>query len=112
MEDVKQLCSRVIIIDQGRILFDGQLQQVIDKYARNKILKLTFSRDFDQRQLAQLVTVTDYNFPQATVTVPRLKAAPSASQILKDFPVADLTIEEPPIEAIIREFFAKNGTKS
>lgn len=105
MDDVKELCSRIIIIDQGAILFDGKLQNVIDKYARNKTLEVVFSADINQRKLAEFGDVRDYEFPRARITVQRKEAAHKASQLLKEFPVADLNILEPPIEAIIREVF-------
>jgi len=105
MDDVKELCERVIIIDHGTILFDGKLQSVIDKYARNKIIEVVFGEDINQRKLAEFGDVKEYEFPRARITVPRKEAAHKASQLLKDFPVADLNILEPPIEAIIREVF-------
>lgn len=105
MGDVKELCERVIIIDKGKILFDGKLQEVIDRFARNKILTVIFSKDIDQRKLAEFGNVREYKFPKARVTVRRDEAAKKASELLEEFPVADLVIEEPPIEAIIREVF-------
>lgn len=105
MDDVKELCDRVIVIDTGQILFDGKLQKVIDKYARNKILEVVFSKDIDIKKLDKIGKVKTFEFPQAKITVPRGQAASRASELLKQFPVADLNIEEPPIEAIIREVF-------
>lgn len=105
MGDVKELCERVIIIDSGKILFDGQLQNVIDRFARNKILTIVFSQDIDQRKLAEFGDVREYKFPEAKVTVKREDATKKAAKLLEEFPVADLVIEEPPIEAIIREVF-------
>ncbi len=105
MDDVKELASRVIIIDDGKILFDGRLQDVIDKYARNKILTVVFSKDVSAKSLADFGQVKEYSFPSAKLTVDRLDAPKKAAELLSKFPVADLTIEEPPIEAIIREVF-------
>lgn len=105
MGDVKELCKRIIVIDHGKILFDGELQNVIDRFARNKIITVIFSEDINQRKLAEFGDVKEYKFPKARVNVPRKQATQKASQLLKEFPVADLVIEEPPIEAIIREVF-------
>lgn len=105
MDDVKELCSRVIVIDQGRILFDGKLQDVINRFARNKIIEVVFSKDINQRNLAEFGDVREYDYPRARINVPRKLAAGKASELLKKFPVADLNILEPPIEAIIREVF-------
>ncbi len=105
MDDVKELCKRVIIIDQGRILFDGKLQDVINKYARNKIVELVLSKPVAETKLRQFGDLREYEFPRARINVPRKQAADKASKLLKKFPVADLNILEPPIEAIIREVF-------
>src|SRR3990172_9811527 len=105
MGDVKELCERVIIIDKGKILFDGKLQNVIDRFARNKIITVVFSEEVNQRKLAEFGDVREYDFPKARINVPREQAAKKASQLLNEFPVADIIIEEPPIEAIIREVF-------
>ena len=105
MGDVKELCERVIIIDKGKILFDGKLQNVIDRFARNKIITVVFSRDIDQRKLAEFGNIKEYQFPRAKINVPRKDVAKLSAKLLRDFPVADLVIEEAPIEAIIREVF-------
>lgn len=105
MDDVKELCSRVVIIDHGQILFDGKLQNVINKYARNKIVEVVFSKDVNVRELAEFGDIKEYTYPKAIINVPRDQAAIKASELLKKFPVADLNIIEPPIEAIIREVF-------
>ena len=105
MGDVKELCERVIIIDKGKILFDGKLQNVIDRFARNKIITVVFSRDIDQRKLAEFGNIKEYQFPRAKINVPRKDVAKLSAKLLSDFPVADLVIEEAPIEAIIREVF-------
>lgn len=113
MDDVKELCDRAIIIEQGSIIFDGELKKIIDKYARHKILSLIFSTAVTQKKLSQFGEVKDFNQGKskysATLLVPRKKATYVASEILKQLPVEDLNIEEPPIEAIIREVFQSSN---
>jgi ABC-2 type transport system ATP-binding protein len=111
MDDVKELCKRAIIIDQGHKIFDGQLQDIIDKYARNKILSLILSKEVTPAALAKYGDVKEYDYPKATLLVPRTKAAQVAGKILTDLDVADVNIEEPAIEAIIRELFEAQHRK-
>lgn len=111
MEDVKELCKRVIIVDHGKKVFDGKLTDIIDNYARNKILSLTFSSDVTKKQLQAFGQVKTHDGDVATLLVPRKTAAREASKILDKLPVQDLNIEEPPIEAIIREVFEDKGGK-
>jgi len=109
MGDVKELCPRAIIIDHGQKIFDGQLQDIIDKYARNKIISLVFARDVKEAEIAKFGKVKEFAqdglASTATLLVPRHDAAKVASKVISKLPVQDVTIEEPPIEAIIREVF-------
>lgn len=107
MEDVKELCKRVIIIDKGKLLFDGDLQEIVEKYAHDKLLSITFDKYVDVRELAKIGEVKKFEFPNALIAVKREKTSKKASQLLAQFSVADLNIEEPDIEDIIRQVFLK-----
>lgn len=112
MDDVKELCKRAIIIEKGHKIFDGELQNIIDTYARNKILSLIFTKPVTRKQLLEFGEIKelseDGSLHTATLLVPRKEATKVASKLLAKLPVQDLNIEEPPIEAIIREVFEKN----
>lgn len=115
MDDVKELCERAIIIDHGHKIFDGKLQNIIDKYARNKILSLVFGEKVTKKELAKYGEIKEFGEDgsslTATVLVPRKDAAKTAAKILEKLPVQDVNIEEPPIEAIIREVFQTKNEK-
>ncbi len=116
MGDVKELCKRTIIIDKGKKVFDGALQDIIDKYARNKILSLVFSKPITHKELARFGTITEFSEDgtndTATIVVPRKESTKIAASIMTKFPVQDVTIEEPPIDAIIREVFKDQNRAS
>lgn len=105
MDDVKEICKRAIVIDKGHKVFDGDLQKLISSYARNKILSLVFSEPVSQKELKKFGEVKNSDQLTATILVPRATAAATASKVLSTLPVIDVNIEEPPIEAIIREVF-------
>jgi ABC-2 type transport system ATP-binding protein len=110
MDDVKELCERAIIIETGVKIFDGKLQDIIDKYARNKILSLVFSSPVQKKDLQPYGEIKEFSQDgsayTATILVERKKATTQAAKLLNQLPVEDLNIEEPPIEAIIREVFS------
>lgn len=116
MGDVKELCKRTIIIDKGKKVFDGALQDIIDKYARNKILSLIFSQSVSKTKLSEFGTVTEFSedgsTDTATIVVPRKESAKIAASIMSQLPVQDVNIEEPPIDAIIREVFKAQNRAS
>lgn len=109
MGDVKELCKRTIIIEKGKKVFDGPLKDIIEKYARNKKLTLTFSRPVAKNELRKYGQVLELDEDgiqdTATIIVPRKQSAAISATIMNTLPVQDLTIEEPSIDAIIREVF-------
>ena len=105
MDDVKELCKRVIIIDKGKVLFDGALDEIIKKFANHKLLTVVFSKEVSEKELKKIGEIKEFEMPRATISVLRDKVSSSASRLLESFPVADLNIEEPKIEDIIREVF-------
>lgn len=105
MDDVKELCNRVVVIDKGRILFDGALDEIIKKFANHKLLTVVFSRKVELEDLKKIGQVKEFDFPKALISVKRASASMAAAELLQKFPVADINIEEPQIEDIIREVF-------
>ncbi|MDO8503608.1 MAG: ABC transporter ATP-binding protein [bacterium] len=111
MGDVKELAERVIIIHGGSLIFDGKLDRIVHRFAKHKEIKIIFSEGVDQKKLSKVGEVLDFSFPKATISVKREAAPVAASEILQEFPVADLTIEEESIEDIIREVFRGKKVK-
>lgn len=107
MEDVRQLASRVIIIDHGKILYDGKLDNLVKKFAKHKVLSIVLEEYVPPEKFKEIGELVDYNFPKAVIRVPRSASNIAAAQLLQKFPVDDLNIEEPDIEDIIRDVFTK-----
>lgn len=105
MEDVKELCERVIIIDNGTRIFDGKLNDIIREYATDKLITVSFTKPIEQKQLEHFGTIEKYEGMKATIAIPLEKTNHVAAQLLEKFPVDDLNIEEQKIENIIREVF-------
>lgn len=105
MGDVRELCSRVIIISSGRVLFDGNLNALIREHSPEKLIRVTFSEALSPDVLSKFGVLQEWNEPQAVIAVPRDKAASQAAKILERFNVSDLNIEETPIEDVIRDIY-------
>jgi ABC-2 type transport system ATP-binding protein len=105
MDDVKELCHRVIVIDKGHVLFDGALDEIIKKFANHKLLTVVFSKEVAEKELKKIGVVKEFDYPRAVISVKRATASTAAAELLEDFPVEDINIEEPKIEDIIREVF-------
>jgi ABC-2 type transport system ATP-binding protein len=105
MTDVVELCRRVIVIERGRLLYDGPLDQLVARYADHKIVRARFTGPFDAARLAELGTITSSGDGRVSLQVPRERVASSAAALLRDFPVADLDVEEVDIDDIVRRLF-------
>lgn len=109
MGDVQELAERVIIIDKGKIVFDGRLEKIINKYADHKLISLTLSDHVKRSDLAAIGEIKKFDFPKAQIRVKREAASLAAAEMLKKFPVEDLNIEQLPIEDVIRELFTEKN---
>ncbi len=98
MEDVENLCKRAIIINQGRIVFDGDLHQVNGVFAQSKLIKLQLSEPVSQDALAYFGKVKEHADFTATLEVPRLDLKECSKAILDRLPVVDFNIEDIPVE--------------
>lgn len=105
MDDVKELCKRVIVINEGKLIFDGKLDTLSQTYADYKILSLVFREAVSMDLLSQYGAIQGYDDVSVSIHVPTKKVGQVAAHILKHFPVEDITIQEPIIEDIIRNVF-------
>ncbi len=108
MHDITALCKRVLVIDQGKLMFDGNLDTLIAEYAEEKLLTISFAERVEQEVLTSLGTIVEYAPERAVVRVPRKSIAQITSFLLEKFSVEDLAIEEVPIEDVIRAIFSPN----
>lgn len=107
MEDIVALCKRAIIIDSGKIIYDGLMASLIEKYAPYKLLKITFVNDVNRSDLEKFGKVISANGDIFNIEIPRNESARIAGEILNKFPVDDILIDEPEARDIIRMIFEK-----
>jgi ABC-2 type transport system ATP-binding protein len=109
MADVSALCERVMLIHHGRLIFDGALQELADKLAPFKLVKLQFTTPptnlegfFTQFPSVEYLPSENghHILRVARPDVPKVTA-----EILSNLPVADLSVEDPPIEAVIDQIY-------
>ena len=105
MADVTALAKRIIVIDRGRIVFDGDLQNLVETRSPNKVLKLAFSEAQTPAQLTHYGEVRRCDGLQAELLAPRRDLTRVAARLLSELPVADISIEEVPIEEVIGHLF-------
>ncbi|HLC03147.1 MAG TPA: ATP-binding cassette domain-containing protein [Anaerolineales bacterium] len=107
MADVEALCRRVVVIHHGKLLFDGDLSKLVQRFTAHKtiVVQLGDCRD-DLGAYGEVVSCEE---GYATLRVPKGETARVTERILADLPVIDLTVEDPPIEEVIERVFAQEG---
>ncbi|MBP6994195.1 ATP-binding cassette domain-containing protein [Candidatus Woesebacteria bacterium] len=107
MDDVKQLCERIIMINQGQLVYDGKLTELTRNHADYKVLSIVFEKPISQEAIEKFGVIELFDGSSIRIRVETKNVQHAASKILHDFPVDDINIQEPDIEEIIREIFEK-----
>ena len=95
MADVEALCKRVIVIHHGRILFDGQLAALAERFAAYKTIEAVLG-----------------DGERVSLRVPKSETSAATAKLLAENEVHDLTVEDPPIEDVIELVFATESAES
>src|SRR3954470_11310939 len=106
MQDIEELCERVIVIDHGKIFFDGPLTDIIDRFSGSKILSLTFEKAV-QRDFTSFGEVIEQTPVSVQLKVPRAKVTETCRQLLEACDVSDINVQELPVEEVIRQLFGE-----
>ena len=107
MADVVALCPRVILIHHGRLLYDGKLSGLAERLAPFKLIRVALSGEPAENgaELPAGVDVIERENGRLTLRVARGEAPSVTAHLLKSLPVADLAVEDPPIEAVIDQIY-------
>jgi len=109
MQDIEELCERVIVIDHGQIFFDGPLHQIIDRFSGYKILSLTFDKAVT-RDFSRFGEVVEQSPVSVQLKVPRAKVTETCRELLEACNVSDINVQELPVEEVIRQLFGERKT--
>ena len=105
MADITALCSRVLLIDQGRLFHDGPLDVLTDQLAPEREVVLELEQPVSPEALAGLGRLERMNGCELRLLVPRDQLTAVVAQMLERLPVRDFEVKDPPIEALIGGLF-------
>ena len=106
MQDIEELCHRVLVIDHGKIFFDGPLAEIVDRFSGYKILSLTFETE-GTRDLSAFGEIIEQTPVSVQLKVPRAKVTETCRQLLEACDVSDINVQEVPVEDVIRQLFGE-----
>lgn len=102
IDDLIGLVRRIIILNEGKVLFDGAIDEIIEKYAKEKLIKIRLLSEINLKDIEDVATIKKYVYPNLHILSPRSVASYTSAELLQRIPVASLIIEELPIEEIIK----------
>ncbi len=107
MDDVVAIAPRVIVIDQGRLTYDGGLEDLVKKTRPEKIVTLRFGAAVDRERIEALgarVVTHEQGHAVLSVLGPAMNGV--VTRALAELPVVDLKVEDAPLEDVLAELFA------
>jgi ABC-2 type transport system ATP-binding protein len=115
MRDVEALCARVLVITQGALVYDGPLAGITERFGQTKLIRLQFAETETEsgvpEDLERYGEVTRREGPSADLKVERARVAEVLGAILDRYAVADVSVQDPPLEQVIARVF-EEGRKT
>lgn len=106
MADVEALCRRVILLDRGKILFDGALSHLVESFTGWK--RITLKIEGPRSNLGRFGQIISTEDDRVTFAMPQSQVTETLRALLAEEDVYDLTVQDSPIEDIIERVFSKN----
>ncbi len=108
LADVERLCRRIVLIDEGKLIYDGSIERIVDRYGTHRTLVVQLSEPADG------IAVSGAEVESREGDIVRLRfdrKAISADQLIRRvadrYGVTDVSIEEPELESIIRRIYVE-----
>jgi ABC-2 type transport system ATP-binding protein len=107
MRDVEALCSRVLVITHGTLVYDGPLSGLVSRFGQTRVIKLQFAEGEGEmpEDLGRFGEVIRREGPAADLKVERSRVAEVLGALLDRYAVADVTVTDPPLEQTIARVF-------
>ena len=105
LEDVKRLAKRLIIINKGKILYDGSLTTILQKFSSVKYVSLILEKEIKKEVLFKIGKLITYQFPKVVFRIQKKDLPQVVAYINDQIPYLDLAIEDEKIEEVIKNIF-------
>ena len=111
MRDVEALCRRVLVITHGRLIYDGPLSGITERFGRSKLLKLQFDGEQSPEGLDEFGEVIQREGPTASLRIERGRVPEVLAAILERYTVLDMSVQDPPLDQVIAKVFEEGSKK-
>jgi ABC-2 type transport system ATP-binding protein len=107
MNDIEELCERIIIIDKGKLVYDGLLEKLRKKYLKSKILTVVLEAPYRKKFIMSgtKTTKSDEYTISIKVNLEKQKLSHVIQKLLDHYMIADISIEEISVEEVIKKIY-------
>ncbi len=105
MKDVSALCQRVVVIAQGILQYDGSLSGIVDSFSGSKVIQLQLGLEQSSAGLDRFGESLKTDLPRVSIRVPRQNVSRVLAEILNNYAIDDVAVEDPPLEEVIASLF-------
>ncbi|WP_394365637.1 ABC transporter ATP-binding protein [Streptomyces sasae] len=110
LQDIEQLCSRVMVIDHGRLMYDGPLAGLHEAGESERTLVVDLERELPPIDMGGAARVVKVEGPRQWLAFPASEsAAPLVARVAAEYPLVDLSVREPDIETVIAKMLQSLG---
>nr|WP_260328277.1 ABC transporter ATP-binding protein [Streptomyces sp. Ag109_O5-1] len=110
LQDIEQLCSRVMVIDHGRLMYDGPLAGLHEVGESERTLVVDLERELPPIDMGGAARVVKVEGPRQWLAFPASEsAAPLVARVAAEYPLVDLSVREPDIETVIAKMLHSLG---
>jgi ABC-2 type transport system ATP-binding protein len=111
MADITALCDRVLVIHEGALIYDGLLDGLVERFAPCREVQVELVQVAQAEQLAAIAEIKEISGHSVQFLVPQEQLTQTVAQLLAQFQVVDLSISDPPIEAVIGQVLASGAVE-
>jgi ABC-2 type transport system ATP-binding protein len=105
MRDVEALCSRVLVITHGKVVYDGPLARITEQFGQSKLVRLHFAGDTTPAGLERFGEIAKQEGPAVDLKVERGRVADVLGAILDEYTIVDMSVQDPPLDQMIARVF-------
>jgi ABC-2 type transport system ATP-binding protein len=105
MADITALCERVLLIHQGHLIYDGSLEELLERFSPQREVKVELAHPVPETELWGYGQIESIQGQEVRFLVAREKLTTTIAKILAQLEVLDLSITDPPIEKVIGRLF-------
>ncbi|NDK08439.1 ATP-binding cassette domain-containing protein [Candidatus Gracilibacteria bacterium] len=105
--DVEEICDRVIIINYGKVIYDGNIKELKKNHIKTKNIKIKFEKNYEKIDFGDDITIlkSNGNYYELQIKNEKNTIGSFLETVSKKYPFEDITITEPSMEDIIKTFY-------